>query len=254
MHAAVAKVFGESGTLHLPRFRTSVGLAFVLLATLATSAVVRGQSAPTANAGGPYRIDLGQGVTVNGSASSDPNGDIVGYNWDFLNNGSTDITGAIASPTWANLNSYGISGVGTYPVKLTVVDATALSSSATAQLIVYENIPHAVASASTYTALFGQTINFSGTGSYTDRFVDRSIVSYNWDFGDATIASGVTPTHVYSQLGVFNVSLTVGDNNVPQKTNTTAFNITVVPEPTSILLFGWMVAFALMCSRSHVRS
>ena len=54
----------------------------------------------------------------------------------------------------------------------------------------------------------GSSCNFNGSGS-TD---DVGIVSYSWDFGDATAAgTGVTPSHTYGTTGTFQVTLTVTD-------------------------------------------
>jgi PKD repeat protein len=40
----------------------------------------------------------------------------------------------------------------------------------------------------------------------------RSIVRYDWDFGDGTEKSGVTSTHDFSPSGVYLVTLTVTDS------------------------------------------
>ena len=71
-------------------------------------------SAPTANAGGPYTGVVGIAVTMDGSASFDPDGDVLTYSWDFGDTGTG--TGAITSHTYA--------ASGSYPVTLTVSDGT----------------------------------------------------------------------------------------------------------------------------------
>jgi len=50
---------------------------------------------------------------------------------------------------------------------------------------------------------------FNGSGSYDP---EGTIVSYAWDFGDSTTATGVTTSHRYLSPGTFNVTLTVTDN------------------------------------------
>jgi hypothetical protein len=62
-----------------------------------------------------------------------------------------------------------------------------------------------------YAALVGEAITFDGTGS-TD---DAEIVQYDWDFGDGAAApdAGPNPTHIYNAAGVYNVVLTVTDND-----------------------------------------
>lgn len=54
----------------------------------------------------------------------------------------------------------------------------------------------------------GQTVTFDGTGS-TDR--DGDYLSYVWNFGDGTTASGVTVSKVYSSPGSYTCTLTVYD-------------------------------------------
>ena len=50
---------------------------------------------------------------------------------------------------------------------------------------------------------------FAGTATDPDGY----IAAYNWDFGDGATGSGQTVTHTYSVPGIFNVRLTVADNN-----------------------------------------
>jgi PKD repeat protein len=38
------------------------------------------------------------------------------------------------------------------------------------------------------------------------------IVSYVWDFGDGSTATGMTADHTYSSIGLFQITLTVTDN------------------------------------------
>ncbi|GEM_PF-2327237 len=68
--------------------------------------------APTADAGGPYSAIEGNAAILNGSSSSDSDGSIVDYAWDF-GDGSTG-SGSTTSHTWA--------AAGTYTITLTVTD------------------------------------------------------------------------------------------------------------------------------------
>ncbi|HWP40130.1 MAG TPA: PKD domain-containing protein, partial [Tepidisphaeraceae bacterium] len=65
-----------------------------------------GNAAPQANAGSGYVVTAGQSVTLDGSASSDPDGAIVAYEWDLDYDGSlfdTDATGVTVSFSTAGL-------------------------------------------------------------------------------------------------------------------------------------------------------
>ena len=48
-------------------------------------------------------------------------------------------------------------------------------------------------------------------------------MSYDWDFGDGSIGTGVSPTHTYPTDGTFNVTLAVTDDeNASDSAMTTA--------------------------------
>jgi len=76
---------------------------------------------PTAHAGGPYAGEVNQGLSFDGSASFDPDGDPLLYTWDFGDN----TTGSGISPVHA------YAAPGSYLVKLTVDDGRGGSSSDT---------------------------------------------------------------------------------------------------------------------------
>jgi len=72
------------------------------------------------------------------------------------------------------------------------------------------NIPPVCdASLSDAVGFIGEQINFDGSESYDS---DGSITSYNWNFGDGESGSGMITSHMFSQPGWFEVSLTIKDN------------------------------------------
>ena len=80
-----------------------------------------GLQPPVANPGGPYQGTTASPVAFDGSASSDPDGRIVSYDWTFGDGGSA----SGAKPTHA------YSTAGTYTVTLTVTDDTGRKATAT---------------------------------------------------------------------------------------------------------------------------
>ncbi|MHC4322750.1 MAG: PKD domain-containing protein, partial [Planctomycetota bacterium] len=83
-----------------------------------------GNLPPIANAGPDQTVTDSEGdgesVPLSGSASDDPDGDIVSYAWDIDNDGDTDETDPSIEPTFA---------VGSHTVTLTVTDNGGLSDS-----------------------------------------------------------------------------------------------------------------------------
>lgn len=58
--------------------------------------------------------------------------------------------------------------------------------------------------------LEGEEVSFDGSGSFD---TDGTIVSYQWDFGDESAASGMIVGHSYPTAGSYIVTLTVMDND-----------------------------------------
>lgn len=156
---------------------------------------------PVANAGGPYSAAVGAPVTLDGSASRDPDGSIASYAWNFGN--GTSGSGATPSATYAT--------AGTFTVTLTVTDNAGATNQASTTVTVTPNAQPPVANAGgPYAGTVNVAISFNGGAS---RDPDGSVVSYLWNFGDGATASGVTSMHAYSVAGSYTVRLTVTDND-----------------------------------------
>jgi PKD repeat protein len=69
--------------------------------------------------------------------------------------------------------------------------------------------PVAVIAASTLRGTAPLAVAFSGSSSSD---ADGSVVAHDWNFGDASMASGVTASHVYSAAGSYLAQLRVTDN------------------------------------------
>ncbi|HYX30770.1 MAG TPA: PKD domain-containing protein, partial [Pyrinomonadaceae bacterium] len=73
-----------------------------------------------------------------------------------------------------------------------------------------------------YNGMVSQNVPFNSNGSFDP---DGTIVSYSWNFGDGGTSSGAAPTHAYSAIGNFTITLTVTDNVGAQGTASTTVNI-----------------------------
>ena len=82
--------------------------------------------------------------------------------------------------------------------------------------------PKAVVSATPTSGTSPLTVSFDGRASADS---DGTIVSYQWEFGDGTIATGSTASHIYANAGVFQARLTVTDNS--GRTDSRSVTITV---------------------------
>ncbi len=154
-----------------------------------------------------FDVSLGSGVipfttTFDGSASMDIDGNIVSYEWNFGD--GTTATGAMVTHTFTD--------VGEYDVTLTVTDNDGLTSTSIQSVSALTPLiaPTAAFIASPLSGTAPLLVNFNAaTSTDTDGF----IVSYDWDFGDGSTGTGVTPNHTYTESGVYMITLTVTDND-----------------------------------------
>jgi len=138
-------------------------------------------------------------IVFSAAESYDPDGYIVTYSWDF-GDGNT-ATGITVSHAYADN--------GSYLVTLTVTDNDGATDSADATKTVMNRPPVASFTATAERGYTDETVSFDASESYDP---DGTIVSYLWNFGDGTTATGVTVQHAYSQDGTYTVTLTVTDD------------------------------------------
>jgi len=165
-------------------------------------------------------------VSFDATASSDSDGTIVKWEWDFDNDGTYDVESLI-SP----LSQYIFTNVGMFNTKLRVTDDDGATDTATLDEMAIQEIeidPPPVA-ALTATPTSGDAplvVSFDASGS-TD---DDAIVSFEWDFdGDGIyeLNTGTTPTasHGYGATGTVTASVRVTDSET--QTDTASVDITV---------------------------
>ena len=168
---------------------------------------------PVAN-GGPDRTgSLNQPLTFDGSLSCDPLGQALEYWWNAGTN-PPQSTGWQASPT----TNFIYPSIGEYLTRLWVRRAGDQSSMSVADNVTV-NIDEEqmnctgndapIANAGTAPTLdINQTHTFIATGSSDP---EGDPLTYHWNFGDGSTATGFSAPHAYAEQGTYTVTLTVTD-------------------------------------------
>jgi PKD repeat protein len=203
------------------------------LTTLALSggdSTVPTNFAPTAHAGGPYQALTLATVVAQGGASSDSDGTIVSYVWNW-GDGSPNGAGVSASHQYAN------SGI--YTVTLVVTDNTGATDSASTTVTI-SNRPPTAKAGGPYSTQPGVAFTANGSGSSD---LDGSIASYRWKWGDGTpdtVGPNATASHTYGSAGNYSIVLTVTDDEGAVATSTAS--VTVQAAATSDLVVSALSA------------
>ncbi|MEJ2455566.1 MAG: PKD domain-containing protein [Candidatus Thiodiazotropha sp.] len=175
---------------------------------------------PVAEANGPYVALTGEAIAFSSAGSSDSDGTIASYYWDF---------GDGSSSTSAN-PAHSYASAGSYTATLTVTDDDGAMGSDTATVTINSqpagNQPPVADANGPYSGTAGVAISFSSGGSSDS---DGSIVGFSWSFGDGTGSSQANPTHTYSAAGSYSVSLTVTDNGGATGSDITSASVAAAP-------------------------
>jgi PKD repeat protein len=121
------------------------------------------------------------------------------YAWDFNNDGIIDST--VRSPTYTYTKS------GSYKANLTVTNSVGSASKQVTITVQPPPVKKPVAkfSQNTYIGKVPLTIQFTDKSQNTP-------TSYLWRFGDGTTSTDKNPTHTYTKVGVYVISLTATNN------------------------------------------
>ncbi len=195
---------------------------------------------PVANAGGPYATNEGTDVTLNGSASSDPDaGDSLTYAWDLDNDGAFDDSTAV-SPSFTTVGQDGV-----FTVRLRVTD-TAGSTADASSTVTVRNVAPVVAVAADGPKAENSAVRVNGV--VTDPgWLDPLTATI--DFGDGAGAQalpGVVENarpdatltydvlHVYGDNGTFTVTVCAADDDTTGNCKSTPVTVTNV-DPTAVI-------------------
>lgn len=139
-------------------------------------------------------------VSFDASASSDPEGGPLSYEWEFGDVSSN--TGALVEHTFSR--------GGKFIVSLTVVDDMGQRSTTQQTVNVTSNLSPIAVMEVPDSVILGASSSVSSQGSYDP---DGTIQKISWDMGDGSAEqTGESVSHSYQKTGVFPVTLTVTDD------------------------------------------
>jgi len=174
---------------------------------------------PVPRAGNDALIAKDEVLNFDGGNSSDQDGQIINYRWNFGDGGSA--TGARASHSFAT--------PGKYKVALAVKDNSGTDTDTVSDTMLVTANAQPIANAGENQLVTASEVKFDGSAS---KDADGKITRYQWDFGDGASGESATPAHVYNKTGTYNVKLTVTDDtNTKNNKNSTDLKITVNEKP-----------------------
>ena len=178
-------------------------------------------SAPVANAGPDQTVLLGSTVTLDGSSSSDADGDGLAFSW-ALTTVPAGSTATLSDPSSVK-PTFDLDLPGIYVAQLIVNDSTVDSAADTVSISTSNSTPVADAGADQST-LVGSTVTLDGSGSSD---VDGDVLAFSWSLtppagSAATLsdAAAVKPTFDVDLPGVYVAQLIVNDGTVDSAADT----------------------------------
>ena len=165
-------------------------------------------------------------VTFDPTGSSDADGSVVLYEWDFDGDGTVDQTTTSPTPV-----SHSYATVGVYNATLIITDNQGAKSVKVIPISVINKAPVGVITVNPTAAKTGQPVQFDASGSYDP---DGTVVRYEWDLdGNGTFETdtGATPrvSRTYPNRIHATVRVRVTDNDGATGVGTAA----LVVDPTS---------------------
>ena len=201
---------------------------------------------PLAVAGGPYAGEAGVPVSFDASASTDMDGTIVAYSWDF-GDGQAG-TGVTPTHTYAD--------AGFFMGSLTVTDDGGATNTVVLPVAVAPapaNSPPVADAGGPYSGAVGQVITLDASATVDP---DGDALTFIWDFGDGSIppfpGSNPVATHAYTEAGTYTVQVIVTDGATLPVIAQTEVVITEETDPPPTNGEGWSVLLPLQGTQLFV--
>jgi uncharacterized repeat protein (TIGR01451 family) len=189
---------------------------------------------PTADANGDYTGDEGSPISLDGTGSSDPDGDPLTYSWSVNSPLCSFDDATSATPDLTCTDN------GDFVVTLEVDDGQ-VTGSDTAGVTVYNVAPTvSIDSVSPTLVAVGELV--TADGSFTDPGTNDTHTAV-WAWGDTTASAGTVSglnvgpdSHTYSDAGIYTIQLTVTDDD--GGVGTAEYQYVVVYDPSAGFVTG----------------
>lgn len=195
-----------------------------------------------------FSVSCVQGAcNFDAGASTDNDGQITVYAWDFGDGNSEGTSGSLVG--------HGYTAGGDYLVRLTVTDDASATGQAESWVTVVIDAPPNEQPVAAFT-FECQNLSCTFNASASDD-PDGLISSYDWSFGDGSAGSGETTEHTFAAAGTYDVTLAVTDNGDAsdfvtlqvqvQQTTSNNFVLSVTTEKvrgTKLALLTWTGSMA----------
>jgi PKD repeat protein len=162
-------------------------------------------------------------VTATASGSTDPDGDIVEYRWDWGDGATETTTDPTAQHQYEPLGQ-------NYSLSVTVVDQFGMTDTASTSVFIPEINPP---SADLSVSVEGMSVMGDASGSSDP---DGDIQSYRFEWGDGTVDEVQNPTvdHTYSESGAYVITVTVRDGYGNTDTDSKSVSVSGSPPDASV--------------------
>ena len=196
----------------------------------ATVTISTVNSAPVANAGRNQTAKIGETVQLDGTGSSDFDGNRLTYVWTLTSPAGSSAT--LSSATSAQ-PKFLVDKAGSYVASLTVNDGTLSSAPSSATITITNTAPVANAGANQAVPV-GATVHLDGSASSD---FDGNPLSYSWAITSVpsgssaalSNASAVRPTFVADKAGTYLVQLIVNDGTLSSVASTMTVSTLNIP-------------------------
>jgi hypothetical protein len=187
-----------------------------------TVSVTAENTPPMADAGPDQTMAVGRMAALDGSGSSDVDGDPLTFAWTLVS--VPDGSAAALSDASSVHPAFVIDHPGVYVAELIVHDGTA-SSLPDRVVVNTENSPPVADAGEDQTTMVGATVTLDGSGSSD---VDGDVLAFAWSFlslpagSSAALSdpSSVMPTFVADQPGTYSLQLIVDDGSIESAPDT----------------------------------